>query len=89
MLICHLEDQIKELELIQQSNQAYEGLSEKVTGLPSDKQQLQLYLNEAIAAMAEAEKSASACNINSLAAVYENAAAGSSTRAAEAKTATA
>jgi hypothetical protein len=55
-LICQVEDQRKDLELIQQSNQAYEGISEKVTGLTSDKQQLQLDLNEAIAAMAEAEK---------------------------------
>jgi hypothetical protein len=88
-LICQVEDQRKELELIQQSNQAYDGLSEKVTWLTSDNQKLQLDLNEAIAAMAEAEKSASACNRNSLAAVYETAAIESATRAAEAKTATA
>jgi hypothetical protein len=48
-----------------------------------------LDLNEAIAAMAEAEKSASASNRNTLAAVYETAAAESATCAAEAKTATA
>jgi hypothetical protein len=87
-LICQVEDQRKELELIQQSNHAYQGLGAQVTGITSDKQQLQLDLNEVIAAMAEAEKSASASNRKTLAAVYETAAE-SAARAAEAKTATA
>jgi hypothetical protein len=88
-LVCQVEDQIKELELIQQSNHAYQGLNAQVTtGITLDKQQLQLDLNEVIAAMAEADKSASASNINTLVTVYETAAAESATRAAEAKTAT-
>jgi hypothetical protein len=44
-----------------------------------------LDLHQAIAAMAEAEELASASNRNSLAALYEAAAAESATRAAEAK----
>jgi hypothetical protein len=84
-----VEDQRKDVDLIQQSNHAYQGLSAQVTGLTSDKKRLQLDLNEAIAAMAEAEKSESASNRNTLAAVYDTAAAESATRAAEAKTSTA
>jgi hypothetical protein len=56
MLVCQVKDQRKELKLIKQSNQAYKGISAQVTGLKSDTQQLQLDLNKAIAAMAEAEK---------------------------------
>lgn len=87
-LVCQMEDQIKELKLIQQSNQTYEGISAKVTGLTCDKQQLKLDLNETNAAMAEAEKMASASNRNTLAAVYKTSTAESVTCAAEGKTAT-
>jgi hypothetical protein len=53
-LVCRVEDQRRDLELIQQSNQAYGGLSSTVTRLTPDKRKVQSDLNEANAAMDEA-----------------------------------
>jgi hypothetical protein len=87
-IVCHVEYQRKELEIIQQSNQAYAGLSMKVTGHTSYTRKLQSYPNEGNAAMAEANTLASVSNINSIVVVYETATAESIMRAAEANTAT-